>query len=164
MSALDKGTVIEEFTGKSYPIGANMGFKKECFNTIGLFNTALGRTKKNMLGGEEKDIFDRVNHLNMKILYFPNVAVQHVIPKSRTTLDFLRRVAYGVGVSERIRCSKCFTKYAVAILKECWKWIGSFALALFYFCQGTPAKSKALLIFRWNVTKGLLTRKKYSDD
>ena len=164
MSALDKGTVIAEFTGKSYPIGANMGFKKECFNTIGLFNTALGRTKKNMLGGEEKDIFDRLNHLNMKILYFPNVAVQHVIPKSRTTLDFLRRVAYGVGVSEQIRCSKCFAKHAAAILKECWKWLGSFALALFYLCKGTPAKSKALLIFRWNVTKGLLTRKKYSDD
>lgn len=164
MSAIDKGTSIVEFTGNAYPIGANMGFKKQCFNTVGMFNTALGRTKKNMLGGEEKDMFDRIRQENMKILYFPNITVQHVIPKSRTTMDFVRKVAFGVGMSEKIRCSGNAKKYCAAILKECWKWCGSFALAAWYILSGTPAKSKAILIFRWNVTKGLLTRKKYTDD
>lgn len=164
MSAIDKGPNVVEFTGKSYPIGANMGFKKDCFNKIGLFDTALGRTKKNMLGGEEKDIFDRLHRQNMQILYFPNVAVQHVIPNARATMDFVKRMAYGVGISEKIRCSKNTRQYCAAILKECWKWCGSFVLAILYTLQGKPSKAKAIIVFRWHVSKGLFSRKKYEDD
>ncbi len=164
VSAIDKSPIVVEFEGNSYPIGANMGFRKSVFNQIGLFNTALGRTKKNLLGGEEKDIFDRLHRLGMKILYFPNLAVQHVIPESRTTMEYVRRMAYGVGVSEHVRCATSNKKYLIALAKELWKWCGSFVLATLYLIQLKTAKAKAIIIFRWNVTNGLLTRKKYGND
>ncbi len=156
VSAIDKSPDIVPFTGKSYPIGANMGFRRSCIEKVGLFNTTLGRTKKNLIGGEEKDIFNRVQLQNMQVLYFPNLIVHHVIPESRTTMTYVRNMAVGVGQSEKIRCSSCVKEYLAVILKELIKWGGSIVLALYYFLLGKPLKSKALLVFRWNVTKGLL--------
>lgn len=164
VSAIDKGSNVVEFTGKSYPIGANMGFRKDCIDKVGMFNTALGRTKKNMLGGEEKDIFNRLHLNNMKILYLPNLIVQHVIPESRTTFDYIKRMGYGVGISEHIRCQESKLKYSISIIKEIYKWCGSIVLGLAYLLQFKEAKSRAIVVFRWNVTKGLLTNKKYGDD
>ena len=92
----------------------------------------------------------------MQVLYFPNLIVHHVIPESRTTMTYVRNMAVGVGQSEKIRCSSCVREYLAVILKELIKWGGSIVLALYYFLLGKPLKSKALLVFRWNVTKGLL--------
>ncbi|MBR6174086.1 MAG: glycosyltransferase family 2 protein, partial [Bacteroidales bacterium] len=75
VSAIDKGDGVVLFEGSSYPIGANMGFRKECLKQCGNFNTELGRTKKNLMGGEEKDIFNRVKAQNMLIFYFPDIQV-----------------------------------------------------------------------------------------
>ena len=52
VSALDLGEKIRPFPGRKYPIGANMFFRKEVFDRIGLFNVDLGRKGKNFLGGE----------------------------------------------------------------------------------------------------------------
>ncbi|MCQ2959703.1 MAG: glycosyltransferase [Bacteroidales bacterium] len=163
VSAIDKSPNIVAFEGKSYPIGANMGFRKNCLETIGLFNTALGRTKKNLLGGEEKDIFDRLHRNNMKILYFPTVALQHVIPESRTTMEYIRRMSYGVGVSEKIRCSGKPFQYLKSIAKEAWKWCGSLVLSVLFLIKNQYPKAKAIIVFRWNVSMGLLTKKQYND-
>lgn len=164
ISTLDKGQNITSFSGNSYPIGANMGFRKECIEQVGLFNTALGRTKKNMLGGEEKDIFERLRQRDMKIMYFPRVVVQHVIPASRTTLAYVKKFGFGAGVSEKVRCSGKPIQYLCSLFKECVKWGGTFVLSIFYVLVFQYSKAFALLAFRWNVTKGLLSRKKYGDD
>ena len=159
VSAIDLGRAIIPFKGNSYPIGANMGFRKSCLESVGEFNTTLGRSKKNMIGGEEKDMFERVRQLNMVILYIPQLVAQHVIPATRTTLDNLKRMAYGVGASEKIRCNGAVGKYICSLGKELWKWAGSFVLWAQYLILGKGKKAQAIMLFRWNVSKGLLTYK-----
>lgn len=68
VSALDKGDKICLFEGKSFPIGANMGFRRTEIPADG-FNTTLGRKKGNLMGGEEKDIFNRMKPGSQNILF-----------------------------------------------------------------------------------------------
>ena len=158
VSAIDKGASVVPFKGNSYPIGANMGFRKECFDQIGDFNTELGRNKQNLLAGEEKDLFNRMKERQMSILYFPDIEVEHVIPEKRTTKDFIVKMAYGIGLSECLRCKKIGNS---AIIKryfsELFKWIASLGLWVIYAICFRPIVGNMLLLFRWNVTKGLFS-------
>lgn len=156
VSAIDMGNEVILFEGKKYPIGANMGFRRACIEQIGDFNTQLGRTKKNLMGGEEKDIFNRAHDKGFKIYYFPNIQVQHVIPPARTTKDYIVRMGHGVGMSEQLRCKNlggnalCKRKCSELV-----KWCATLVLYVFYALQGRLAVSNMLVTFRKNVTKGL---------
>ncbi len=157
VSAIDKGDKVVPFEGNSYPIGANMGFRKACLDQCGNFNTELGRSKKNLMAGEEKDLFNRLKEKNMLILYFPDIQVEHVIPPQRTTKDYIVRMGQGVGMSERLRClnigkAALWKRY----FSEFVKWCASIVLWLRYTICFRPAVGNMLLLFRWNVTKGLL--------
>lgn len=157
VSAIDKGNDIMPFEGNSYPIGANMGFRKDCIDQCGLFNTELGRSKKNLMGGEEKDLFNRVKEKGFKILYFPDIEVEHVIPPQRTTKDYIKRLGKGIGTSEKLRTLNISKgKYVKRLSMELVKWGGSVALFLRFALLGQFTKGSMLLVFRWNVTKGLL--------
>ena len=157
VSAIDKGDKVTLFEGNSYPIGANMGFRKSCLDQCGNFNTELGRSKKNLMAGEEKDLFNRLKEHNMPIYYFPNIHVEHVIPPQRTTRDYIVRMGKGVGLSERLRCLKIGKK---ALLKryfsEFIKWCATIVLWVGYTVCLRPTVGNMLVVFRWNVTKGLL--------
>ncbi len=158
VSAIDMGDKVCQFKGKAFPIGANMGIRKAMLDKIGLFNTQLGRSKKNLMGGEEKDLFERIRQQGGRIYYFPDVVVHHVIPPSRTTKDYVKRLGEGVGRSECLRTlgvSKW--KYLKRLLSEVVKWGGTGVLFLGYTLTFSPAKGLILVQFRWNVTKGLLS-------
>lgn len=156
VSAIDKGNEVVPFEGNSYPIGANMGFRKQCIEKIGLFNPELGRTKKNLMGGEEKDIFSRLKALGMKIYYFPDIHVEHVIPPSRTTREYVMRAGKGVGMSEQMRCRKIGKS---ALMKryfsELVKWCGTMVIWAGYLITLKPKAGNIIVAFRWNVSKGL---------
>ena len=160
VSAIDKGSGVVPFEGNSYPIGANMGFRKECIDACGKFNPDLGRSKKNLMGGEEKDLFNRLKENNMLILYFPDIKVQHVIPPQRTTNEYINKMALGIGISERMRTLKISKgKYLKRLFSEAVKWGGATVICLGYFLQGKFEKGGKLLRFRYFVTKGLLSNK-----
>lgn len=155
ISALDKGEEVSLFTDK-YPIGANMGFRKETLNTCGGFSTRLGRTGKNMMGGEEKDLFMRVRRAGFKIYYFPDVRVQHVIPKSRTTREYIVKFAKGIGMSENLRCrDEGATSLLKRRLSELVKWAGTVVLWFKYLLSGRPSCGNSLVLFRWHVSCNL---------
>lgn len=157
VSAIDLGDKVRPFTGKAFPIGANMGIRKTMLSRIGVFNTELGRSKKNLMGGEEKDLFERIRQQGGSIYYFPDVLVHHVIPPSRTTKDYVKRLGEGVGRSERIRTlGKSKWKYLKRLLSELVKWGGTIVLWVISVFQGKPAKGRALVLFRLHATKGLL--------
>ena len=158
VSAIDKGNTVVPFAGSSYPIGANMGFRKSCFDQIGNFNTELGRNKQSLLAGEEKDLFNRMKERQMSVLYFPDIEVEHVIPEKRTTKDFIARMAYGIGISERLRCKKAGNAaLAKRHLSELFKWTASVGLWVVYALRFRPIVGNMLMLFRWNVTRGLLS-------
>ncbi len=156
VSAIDMGPEARQFTSK-YPIGANMGFRRSTIDKCGDFNTSLGRTLKNLMGGEEKDIFARVRARGLQIWYFPDVVVDHVIPESRTTRDYIIRFAKGVGLSERLRCKSAGSgTYLKRLFSEAVKWGATIVLWVKYLFQGRPQCGNMLALFRWHVTGGLL--------
>lgn len=157
VSAIDKGNKVCEFSEGSYPIGANMGFRRQTIDKIGTFNTALGRTKKNLLGGEEKDIFNRLRAQGGKVLYFPNITIHHVIPDSRTTKEYIERLGFGVGTSEYIRCSGNGT-LGQRRRSEIVKWGATFVLWILYLLKGNTQVGPHLYCFRKNVSKALFSK------
>ena len=160
VSAIDMGDNVRLFE-RQYPIGANMGVKRSVVEKVGLFNTELGRSKKNLMAGEEKDFFNHIRENGGKIYYFPNIDVQHVIPPSRTTKDYIVRLGDGVGRSERLRCKTIGRKAVIRrCLAEMVKWGGTLVLWGYYMITFRPAIANYLVLFRWQVSKGLL----YSPD
>lgn len=157
VSAIDMGDKVCQFGAKSFPIGANMGIRKDFLEKVGEFNTRLGRSKKNLMGGEEKDLFDRIRQRGGIIFYFPDVVVQHVIPPSRTTQDYIKRLGESVGRSERIRTIGVSRwKYLKRLFTELVKWGGTLVIWLGFAIQGQFEKGNILVLFRFHVTKGLL--------
>ena len=157
VSAIDRGDSVHIFPENKYPIGANMGITREALDKVGVFNTELGRTGNNLLAGEEKDLFNRIRKAHGTILYFPNIGVKHCIPGRRTTKEFVKRLSYGIGMSERLR-TRHIGKFAYCerLFMECVKWAGTILLWCQFTIQGHQPKGDILVLFRWNVTKGLL--------
>ncbi len=157
VSAINKGEKVCIFKGKSYPIGANMGIKRSALPE-GLFNTSLGRSKDNLMGGEEKELFNRLKKAHKNILYFPEIEVLHVIPEKRTTREYIKKLARGVGKSEQLRTIKISrTAYIKALGMEFIKWTASIVLCIGYILIGMPHKGEILLYFRWFVSQALLS-------
>ena len=159
VSAIDMGNSVKLFEGGKFPIGANMGISRAAIEKCGTFNTELGRNKKNLMGGEEKDIFLRLKAAGIPIYYFPNVSVNHIIPPHRTTPEFIAKLGAGIGASERLRCRNNGTK---ALLKryllEMFKWGATITLWVFYMLTLRPECGNMLVKFRYNVSAGLLAR------
>jgi glycosyltransferase involved in cell wall biosynthesis len=160
VSALDKGKSVKEFTSASYPIGANMGFYKKCLEKTGNFNVELGRKKKNLAGGEEKDLFNRFKENGFRIFYLPDIEVSHIIPENRTTYDYIQKLGLGVGASEYVRCAKQEKlKLFIRYVSELIKWGITLILYLYYALLGQSPKGFALILFRKSVSKGLFLAK-----
>jgi GT2 family glycosyltransferase len=78
-------------------IGANMSFKKEIFDTIGLFRTDLGR-KGNKLGmGEETELYWRIRNHGGKCMYYPSATVYHCVDSRKLSKNYTRRWFYRIG-------------------------------------------------------------------
>lgn len=159
VSALDLGEKIRFFPSKKYPIGANMFFRREVFDQTGLFNPELGRKGSKLLGGEEKDIFLKLKP-EPKIVYLPSAAVYHFVPETRLQMDYITKMASGVGYSEKVRAKTAGKTAAGIYLKELIKWFASILLYFIYLVKLEYPKGKMLLVFRYYVTKGMLTGKR----
>lgn len=168
VSAIDKGPEVCHFEGKEYPIGANMGVRTDIARKVQGFNPNLGRTGKNTMGGEEKDFFNKIrslittSHATLStpapcILYLPDVQVQHCIPESRTTREFIARLGDGVGTSERQRTlDQGKSSYCKRLFAEAVKWCGTLVLWCQYLLLGQKQKGDVLVLFRWHVTSKLI--------
>lgn len=78
-------------------IGANMSFKKEIFDTIGLFRTDLGR-KGNKLGmGEETELYWRIKNQGGKCMYYPFATVYHCVDPCKMSKSYIRRWFFRIG-------------------------------------------------------------------
>ena len=156
VSGLSMGDNLVRFR-KKFPIGANMGMRSTVLKTCRGFNANLGRSKKNLMGGEEKDFFLRAKRNGYSIWYIPDIEVKHVIPASRTTMEYVQKLGRGIGESEKIRCkNEGSGSYVKRVISEMVKWIGTIILSLGYRLKGKAACAKALVLFRRNVSRGLL--------
>lgn len=150
-----------QFAKNNYPRGSNMTFKIDVFDKVGSFNTALGRTDKSMIGGEEKELFDRIYQANLDVMYEPQIIVYHCVPVERTTAEFIRRQAIGAGMSERVRTkTDGVLSFVLRILREIYLWTASIILWIFFSVKLQFAKGNMVIAFRWWLTQGLLGWKK----
>lgn len=147
------------FPKGAFPGGGNVCYRKEVFERLGLFNVDLGRKGRTLIGAEEKDLFDRMTRSGMSFHYLPQAILYHIIPEEKLSRDYFNRLTLGVGRSERLRTRNVSKgKYIRRLLAEGVKWCATLLLSLFFFIRMQPQKSLKLLIFRKNVSLGLLGR------
>ncbi len=157
VSAQDLGTEIKQFSPNKFPIGANMSFRAEVFMNFGMFNVDLGRRGNELEGGEEKELFLKLKKTRQKIYYVPNVVVDHIIPQKRVEIDYIKRLAIGVGTSERKRIAeKGFLGVAKKIFEEVIKGLATLLLFVVFFFSLAYSKGLMLVKFRFWVLRGLI--------
>ena len=82
-------------------MGANFADRKEIFDSVGGFDSRLGRKGDKLLGGEEIELFIRIRNAGYKIFYTPYSTVLHKI-SNKLNADYIVNYAYWLGVSEAI--------------------------------------------------------------
>nr|MCR5049630.1 glycosyltransferase [Paludibacteraceae bacterium] len=98
---MNYGDRVREYPRGRYPGGGNAAYRKSVFEQVGLFNTVLGRKGGNLMGSEEKDIFDKMHALNMQVLYLPTPVLHHIIPQTKLEKAYFDRLTIQMGISER---------------------------------------------------------------
>jgi len=156
---MDYGDKPRIYPKGKYPGGGNAAYRKSVFDTTGLFNTALGRKGGNLMGSEEKDIFQKMAANDMEVMYLPTPVLHHCIPAAKLSEDYFNRLTYQIGKSERERTlASGKAAYAKRLFSELVKWGGTLVLALGYTIRLQPSKGAKLILFRKNVSRGLLGR------
>ena len=91
-SGLDLGDTARPLRFPEYPYGANMAIRRETLMQLGGFSVALGRRGRDLISGEEKDLFLRVSRCGGRVDYVPDAVVHHyVLPERTRRMWFLRR-------------------------------------------------------------------------
>lgn len=97
----EKCISYDDFDGEL--CGGNCVIKRSIFTAISGFNNSLGRSAKNLMGGEDGEFHRRLKAHKYFGLYDPNLVIYHQIPKSRMTFRYHFRWAFWSGVSNGIR-------------------------------------------------------------
>jgi len=151
------GEKQQEFPKGSFPGGGNAAYRKTVFDKVGLFNVDLGRKGDSLIGAEEKDLFDKMTTLKIRFFYLPKAILYHIIPDSKLTREHFVKLTYSIGKSERIRTQLISKKkYYHRICMEFVKWCATIVLWFKFLFQLQIMKGNKLILFRYNVTKGLL--------
>lgn len=154
----DYSSTLCVFKPGKYPLESNMIVKRDAFQTIGGFNTALPGVKGTLrIGGEGKDFFLRLHANGGTTYYHPEVIVEHVVEVAKLTPEYMYRVASGIGRGERVRTKALGTWVFIKKLVEyIYKFCGSIVLGLFYAITGKPRQMMPVIQFRIDALKGLL--------
>jgi GT2 family glycosyltransferase len=83
-------------------VGCNMSFRREVFDLVGGFSSAIGRIGKTPLGCEETELCIRLNQAvpGAELLYDPAVNVEHWVSPDRREFRYFRDRCYGEGLSK----------------------------------------------------------------
>jgi GT2 family glycosyltransferase len=86
------------------PIGANMGFRRECIVKAGGFSDRLGRTTSEPLGCEETELAIRITSQDptARIVSVPDAVCRHRVPPNRTTWRYFRSRCVAEGRSKAV--------------------------------------------------------------
>lgn len=154
----DYSKEITLFSPNKYPLESNMIIKRDDFNLVNGFNTALPGVKGTLrIGGEGKEFFLKLKALGKNIYYHPNIIVDHVVETQKLTPEYMYRVASGIGRGEKVRTQSISQRtYYLKIAEYLFKLGAAIILAIGYLLQGHPAKMKPVIQFRIDALKGLL--------
>lgn len=149
---MDFGQRVMLFPKGKIPGGGNMAMRRRVFDVVGMFDTSLGRTGKRLIGGEESDLFERIEAAGMACYYVPRAVMYHIIPESKLTIDYFRRLAFNTGLSQRRR-TELHNRTTSLYVREIMKWCATLLLCLVH----RPAQSRYLILMRWQISKGVFS-------
>lgn len=155
----EQGRIL--YWGK-FPCGSNMTFRREFFETYGIFNPNLGRKGAILLAGEEKELFSRVkdNAEKDKVMYYPDLVVYHCVDNSKLNPVYLKKFCYGFAKGEKLEIAPLpFFSKLKRYLEFTAKSGGTGILAVLYLLQGQPAKASMIVRFGWWIFYGFYFRK-----
>ena len=132
-----------------------MAVRRRLFDSIGMFNTTLGRTGKRLLGGEESDLFERIAKHGYRVYYAPRAVMYHIIPEEKLSRDYFVRLATNTGISQRTRAELNNAMLRLYV-GEVIKWMATLLLCLTH----RPSQSRYLLLMRKHISKGIFSSSK----
>ena len=150
---MDFGSAIRPFPRGRVPGGGNMALRRSTALAYGGFDASLGRVGRELIGGEENDLFERMLRGGETIWYVPDAVMWHIIPPEKLTLSYFRRLCCNVGRSQRLRAA-IHGRRLKARLLEVLKWGATLLLCL----TMRPVQARWLLRMRWQISKGLFSR------
>lgn len=120
----------------AYPYGANMIFLKETLVKIGNFNVELGLKGKEIIMGEDDEMFFRFTQKGYKIHYLNKVEVKHHVPSYKIDKNYVKKRFEAGGQAlaksyKELKSKKDFNyQYYRWILKYIFKVIPQYKLAI----------------------------------
>lgn len=157
---VDFGKRIAPIPAGKFFGGGNHGVRRVMYERHGLYNTELGRTGKDLLAGEEKELYARFKATGAEMYYLPGAVIHHLVEPERLTPEYFRRLCRRIGRSEHVRTLGISRgAYARRLFMEGVKWGGASLLALGYLMRFQPSKGVYLIIMRAEITRGLLAKK-----
>lgn len=148
------GDSVREFPKGRVPGGGNMALRRSAIRRYGVFDTSLGYAGESLIGGEECDLFERLQIAGAKYYYAPKAVMYHIIPSEKLTKAYLSKLSYNVGVSQ-LRRATVNRRVGKVRLIECGKWLATLAIAVWYVLSLQWGKAQRLISMRWNITRGL---------
>lgn len=103
LTAWDLGKTRVNLTYNEYPRGANMGFRKQAFEIVGVFADSLGRKGASLMSCEEIELCLRIERVGCgDIVYEPAAGVRHVTAADRLTPTWMKHRFAAQGRSEAV--------------------------------------------------------------
>lgn len=146
---MDYGETVRPFPKGALPGGGNMAFRRSVALRYG-FDTQLGRVGGKLIGGEENDFFLRLVASGETLWYVPQAVMWHIIPAEKLTPDYLDRLSYHIGISQRRRALRD-GKLPGALVAECAKWVATLLLGL----TMSPRKWVRVVRMRRQISRGV---------
>lgn len=150
----DLGNSPKKYPARKYPFGGNMGFRKQIFDSLGTFDTDLGRKGTQLKASEEKEFFQRLRTHQIDIHYLPDAMLYHRVNRQRLTESYIKRQAVGLGQSMALQDEEQAGPAQKLLFREVGKWAASFLLFVPYLLALQPAKALMLLKFRKWIAEG----------
>jgi glycosyltransferase involved in cell wall biosynthesis len=82
--------------------GANMAFRREVFDAVGLFDSRRGMVGTKLYRGEEIDLVQRAIDAGFRVIYDPTVVVWHRIEAERMRLRYVSRLHFQQAEGEAL--------------------------------------------------------------
>lgn len=158
-NAMYFGEEVREFPKGRVPGGGNMALRRSAIRRYGVFDTSLGYSGESLIGGEECDLFERLQIADAKYYYVPTAVMYHIIPREKLSKEYFARLSYNVGVSQ-LRRARLYRRVWRVRFVELSKWVATLLIALWYTITLQWRKGYYLILMRLNISRGLWSRSK----
>jgi glucosyl-dolichyl phosphate glucuronosyltransferase len=110
--------------------GCNFGVRRQAAIDVGGFDNYLDRVGSALLAGGDFDFGQRLVVGNKRVVYHPQCRIRHLISSTKLSRPYMRRRAYGAGITTRIveRRTHGFEavrikRFVAAIARTAWRGI-----------------------------------------